>query len=79
MNLFKRIFRFYYEGFRNMPKWGKQAWAIIIVKGILIFVLVRFIFFPNFLNKNFETDEERGEYVLEQLTNKDTDNDTIKH
>jgi len=79
MNVFRRVFRFYYEGFRNLPKWGKQAWAIIIVKGILIFVLVRFIFFPNFLNTNFDTDEERGDYVLEQLTNKYSDNDTIKH
>jgi len=79
MNVFRRVFRFYYEGFRHLPKWGKQAWAIIIVKGILIFVLVRFIFFPNFLNTNFDTDEERGDYVLEQLTNKYSDNDTIKH
>ena len=79
MGVLKRIFRFYYEGFRDMPKWGRQAWAIIIVKGILIFILVRFIFFPNFLNRNFETDKERGDYVLEQLTNKYSDNDTTKH
>jgi predicted lactoylglutathione lyase len=78
MNIFKRIFRFYYEGFRTMPKWGRQAWAIIIVKGILIFVLVKFIFFPDFLKKNFDTDEERSEYVLEQLTKKHN-NDTTKH
>ncbi len=79
MRIFKRVFRFYYEGFRDMPKWGRQAWGIIIAKGILIFILIRFIFFPNFLKKNFKTDEERSNYVIEELTNKYTDNDSTKH
>jgi hypothetical protein len=79
MSVLKKIFQFYYQGFRNMPKWGKQLWAIILFKGIVIFILIRFIFFPNYLNKNFETDEERGEHVMEQLINKKSENDTTKH
>ena len=68
IKILKKIFRFYYEGFRDMPKWGRTLWTVIILKGLIVFVLVRFLFFPNFLKKNFNSDAERGNYVLEQLT-----------
>jgi hypothetical protein len=32
-------------------------------------VILKLFFFPNVLNRNFETDEERAGHVLEQLTN----------
>ncbi|HPG73472.1 MAG TPA: DUF4492 domain-containing protein [Bacteroidales bacterium] len=78
MKVFRNIFYFYYDGFRNMPRWGRMAWAIILLKGIIVFVLVKFIFFPNFLKKNFDTDEERSNYVLEQLTNTPDNNDATE-
>jgi predicted lactoylglutathione lyase len=65
---FQKIFNFYSDGFKNMPKWGKQAWVIIILKGIIIFIVIKFVFFPNYLKKNFDTDEQRSEHVLNQLT-----------
>jgi len=67
-NIFKRIFFFYIEGFRNLTGWGKQVWLIIIIKLFIMFVIFRLIFFPNFLKSNFKTDEERSNYVIEQLT-----------
>ncbi|HOY39245.1 MAG: DUF4492 domain-containing protein [Bacteroidales bacterium] len=70
MKLIRNIFRFYVDGFKNMPAWGRTAWAIIVLKGVIIFILIKFLLFPNFLKKNFETDEERSDYVLEQLTKK---------
>ncbi len=76
MNVFKKVFRFYYEGFRDMPRWGKQMWIIILLKGFLVFIVVKFLFFPNFLNSNFETDEEKSEYILQELINK-SKNDRI--
>jgi len=76
MRILKRIFRFYYEGFKTMPRWGKQMWLIIIVKGVLLFVLVKFIFFPNHLKTNFDTDEQRSEHVINELI-KAAQNDTI--
>ncbi|MDD4148824.1 MAG: DUF4492 domain-containing protein [Bacteroidales bacterium] len=76
MRILKRIFRFYYEGFKTMPRWGKQMWLIMIVKGVLLFVLVKFIFFPNHLKTNFETDEQRSEHVINELI-KAAQNDTI--
>ncbi len=76
MKVLKKIFRFYYEGFKNMPRWGKQMWLIILIKGFLVFVLVKFIFFPNHLKTNFDTDEQRSEHVINELI-KTAQDDTI--
>jgi hypothetical protein len=35
-----------------------------------MFAILKLFFFPNFLQTNFSTDEERSDYVLEQLINK---------
>ena len=66
-NIFARIFNFYYEGFKTMT-WGKQIWLIILVKLFIMFAVLKLFFFPDFLSTNFESDQERGDYVLEQLT-----------
>jgi hypothetical protein len=68
-NSFYRIWRFYIEGFRDMSIWGKQVWIIILIKLFILFVVLKLFFFPNFLNTNFDTDEQRSEQVLENLTN----------
>ncbi len=62
------IFRFYYDGFRSMSWWGRRAWLIIIVKLIIMFLILKLFFFPDFLKTNFDSDEERSDYVIEQLT-----------
>jgi len=66
-NIFSRIFYFYYDGFKSMTL-GRTLWAIIIIKLFIMFAVLKIFFFPNFLKSNFETDEERGNYVIEQLT-----------
>ena len=66
-NIFIRIFRFYYEGFKNMTV-GKRLWLIILIKLFVFFVIMKLFFFPDFLKNRFNSDEERGDYVLEQLT-----------
>jgi len=33
-----------------------------------MFVVLKIFFFPDILKKNFETDVERSNYVIEQLT-----------
>lgn len=71
MKIFRPIqkaFRFYVDGFRDMPSWGRKVWLIILIKGIAVFVIMKFLFFPNQLNKNFDNDKQRSEHVLEQLT-----------
>ncbi len=66
-NLFKRVFLFYYEGFKNMTV-GKRLWLIILVKLFIMFAILKIFFFPNFLKSKFDTDKERSNYVIEQLT-----------
>ena len=64
-NVFVRIFRFYVDGFRNMTL-GKTLWTIILIKLFIMFFVL--FFFPNILNANFNTDEERAEHVGMELT-----------
>jgi len=65
--MFKRIFRFYCDGFRTMT-WGRRLWGIILIKLVIMFVILKIFFFPNVLKRDFETDEERSQHVLDQLT-----------
>lgn len=66
-NIFKRIFRLYYDGFRFMPKWGRQMWVIILLKLFIMFAVFRLFFFPNYLRSNFDSDDERSRHVIERL------------
>ncbi len=65
--IIKKVFQFYYQGFRAMTV-GKKLWLIIIIKLVLIFLFLKLFFFPNFLKTKFDSDEERSNYVIEQLT-----------
>jgi len=47
---------------------GKKLWVIILIKLFIIFVILKIFFFPDLLKKNFSSDKERGEYVLENLS-----------
>lgn len=67
-NIFKRVFYFYYDGFRNMTV-GKSLWLIILIKLFIMFAILKVFFFPNYLKTNFDTDEERSDHVIEQITN----------
>ena len=63
-NIFKRIFRFYIEGFRNMTG-GRTLWLIIILKLFVFFVVLRIFFFqPYYKGLN---DKEKAEMVGRKL------------
>jgi Domain of unknown function (DUF4492) len=62
-----KVFSFYHDGFARMTV-GKTLWKIIFIKLFVMFAVLKLFFFPNYLNTNFETDKQRGDYVLEQLT-----------
>ena len=66
-NIFKNIFYLYIDGFKNM-KTGKLLWKIIAFKFIVFILIMKVFFFPNFLNTNFTTDEQRSSHVLNNLT-----------
>lgn len=63
----RNVFLFYYEGFKSMTL-GKKLWIIILLKLFVMFFVLRLFFFPDFLNSKFETDQQKSEYVLDQLT-----------
>ena len=62
-----KVFNFYRDGFARMTV-GKTLWKIIFIKLFVMFAVLKLFFFPNYLKTNFETDAQRGDYVLEQLT-----------
>jgi len=66
--MLRKVFEFYSGGFRRMT-WGRKLWGIILVKLFIMFAILRLFFFPDLLNRDFNSDEERASYVLEQLTN----------
>ncbi len=68
MNLIKRIFNFYYLGFKNMGNLGIKLWIIIFIKLFIMFAILRAFLFPNFLNSKYDTAEEKSEHVINQLT-----------
>ncbi len=67
-NVVSRIVNFYLDGFRNMSKSSKQLWLIILIKLFVMFAILKLFFFPNLLKSNFNTDEERSQHMIEQLT-----------
>lgn len=71
----RRVYRFYLDGFRNMPQWGRKMWLIILVKLFIMFAVLRLFFFPDYLGSRYKSDEEKSRHVLEQLTTKPDIND----
>ncbi len=67
VKLVKKVFFFYYDGFRSMTI-GKKLWIIILIKLFIIFAILKIFFFPDFLKTHFKTDQQRSNYVIEQLT-----------
>lgn len=63
----KNIWLLYYEGFRDMTV-GRRLWAIILIKLFIMFAILKMFFFPNFMNNNFESEEQRSSHIIEQLT-----------
>ena len=49
--------------------WGRKLWGIILVNLFIMFAVLRLFFFPDLLKRDFDSDEERANHVLEQLTN----------
>jgi len=67
MKSLRWIYSLYYDGFVNM-RVGKTLWLLIALKLFIMFAIIKWIFFPNIMQENFQTDQERSNYILEQLT-----------
>jgi hypothetical protein len=73
--MLRRIFDFYYEGFSTMSSWGRQVWLIILIKLFIMFAVLKLFFFQDFLKVKYDNDEQRSEYVLDQLINSPDNHD----
>lgn len=47
---------------------GRTLWKIIAVKLVVMFAVLKVFFFPDFLQSNFSSDQQRADHVLQQLT-----------
>lgn len=61
------VYNFYRNGFKAMTV-GRTLWKIILIKLLVMFAVLKLFFFPNYLKTNFQTDEQRADHVLEQLS-----------
>ena len=64
MNVFRKVIRFYVEGFREMTV-GRTLWAIILVKLFIMCAVLEVFFFPDL--RAGKSPEEKADYVLENL------------
>lgn len=64
-HLLSRIYHFYADGFRSMTI-GRTLWAVIIVKLIVIFFVLRLFFFPDVLAQK-AAGGDKGEVVASEL------------
>lgn len=63
-----RAFELYYDGFRQMTL-GRTLWALIIVKLIVIFVVLKLFFFPDYIGQHADEGEE-SDFVATQMENR---------
>lgn len=55
----KAVWRFYYDGFKQMT-WGRTLWIIIIIKLIVLFVVLRLFFFRPTLAGQNEAEKQQS-------------------
>ncbi len=70
------IWNFYLEGFRGMTL-GRTLWALVIVKLLVMFLILKIFFFPDFLG-SYPTAKEKGDYVRGELIRRAAARDTIE-
>ena len=61
-----RVWRFYYDGFRNLSPLGRKLWLLILIKLFIFFVVLKIFFFPDLLAG--KSPSEKAGCVLENLT-----------
>lgn len=72
----KKVWNFYVEGFKNMT-WGRPLWALIFLKIIILFLVLRVFFFQPILAG--KTDEEKIEHVGDNLSKQIVEQQIIKN
>ena len=58
----------YRDGFRSMTL-GRTLWAVIIVKLVIIFLVLKIFFFPNFIKEHAQEGQE-ADFVATEIIDK---------
>ncbi len=66
-NFFRRVADLYVDGFRNMTV-GRTLWVLIILKVALLLLVFKLIFFPDLLQRGYDSDQDRAQAVRSSLT-----------
>ena len=61
-----KVFDLYYDGFRSM-KLGRTLWAVILIKLFILFIVLKLLFFPNFLKEHAEEGQESDFVATEMI------------
>lgn len=69
MGFWARVVDLYADGFRSMTL-GKTLWLIIAIKLFVFFVIIKVLFFPNFLSSMSSDDEGKAQYVRQQMVDR---------
>ncbi|MEG0602507.1 MAG: DUF4492 domain-containing protein [Mucinivorans sp.] len=67
ISIFRRIWRFYYEGFASMEV-GRTLWLVVLVKLAIMFLVLKIFFFPALLSDY--SDQEKADFVSRELINR---------
>lgn len=67
MNVAGKVLAMYVDGFRSMTV-GRRLWAIILVKLLLFFGVLKIFFFPDLLATRYQNDEARAQAVRQALS-----------
>ncbi len=62
----KRIWLFYYEGFKSMTL-GKTLWMIILIKLFIMFFILKLFFFKDDL-REYDSEQEKQQHIIHELT-----------
>lgn len=65
----RKVWLLYYDGFRQMTI-GKTLWVIILLKVFIFFVVIKLLFFPNILSRDYPNDNDRADHVRHELLKK---------
>lgn len=68
----KDFINMYRDGFRQMTV-GKTLWALVIVKLIVLFLIVKLFFFPDILKRDYSNDADRAAAVRHHLSGADNE------
>jgi hypothetical protein len=60
------IFRFYYDGFKNMTV-GKTLWKIILIKLAVILLFLKYFVHDKNFKTEYKTYDEKVNFVYENL------------